>query len=370
MIAFLGFMFAAAVANGPDADAARELSNRARKLYDSAQYAQAEPLYRQAVSKWSKLGPQATMERAIDLRNLGGVLRATGHYRDAEPLLTEALRDLEATDADSVEVERALFNLASLYRSEGELTKAESYGLNALRLVEKRTDVSVAERHAPHAILASIYIEEKRFADAEALLKTALEGADGPIAATSYNLLSMVAISRGDHAQAEQFAQESLRFAHLSLPPGSPIFAAAWNNLAQACRFQAKYMEAEKNYRQAITAWENSLGPSHPFVAQGLMNMASFYHERGREAGAEDLYLRAVGILERAYGKEDPRTLEARNELAEVLRAERRFTESEKLGRTTLTGLERTLGKDDPRVIRAQSNFTRLQASRAVAEQQ
>jgi tetratricopeptide (TPR) repeat protein len=364
MIAFLGFMFAAAVIQGPDQGAAKDLSDRARQLYDQARYTEAEPLYRQALVVWNRLGPGAAQDRAIDRRYLGALLRATGRYREAEPVLAESLRELESSGADAMEVERALFNLAALYRAEGELSKAESFALRAAGLIEKRPDLPGPERQGPRLILAAVYLDQRRFAEAEALLNAALEGADGAIAVTAYNGLAMAAIARDDFAQAEALAQRALYFARLALPVGHPAAAAAWNNLAQACRFQAKYLEAEKDYRLAIGVWEDTLGPSHPYVAQGLMNLGAFYHERGREAGAEALYSRAAGILERTFGKDDPRTLAARNELAEILRAERRYTESAKLGRITLTGLEKALRPDDPRLQRAQSNYARLRESR------
>jgi tetratricopeptide (TPR) repeat protein len=364
MIAFLGFMFAAALPQSADLNATRQLSDRASQLYTEARYAEAEPLFRQALEAWSSLGPEAAQDHAIDQRNLGALLRATGRYREAEPLLTESLRELEASGADTMHVERALFNLAALYRAEGDLPKAERFALRATSVVEKRSDIPGPERQGPRVILASVYLEQRRFAEAEVLLISALKAADGAIAVAAYNGLATVALARDDFAQAEGFARQALYFARLALPAGHSAVAGALNNLAQACRFQAKYMEAEKDYRMAIGVWEDSLGPSHPHVAEGLMNLGAFYHERGREAGAEDLYVRAAGILERAFGKSDPRALFARNELADVLRAERRYTEAEKLGRATLAALEKALPQDDPRVLRAQSNYARIQSGK------
>ncbi len=364
MIAFLGFMFAAAVAQGPDQSAAKEISDHARQLYDQARYTEAEPLYRQAVEAWGRVGPEAAQDRAIDLRNLGSSLRALGRYPESERALTESLHELEITSADSMEVERALFNLAALYRVEGDLSQAECFGLRAARLIEARNDLPTSERQGPGLILASVYLEQRRFGEAESLLKAALEGGDGAIAVAAYNGLAVAAIARGNLAQAEEFSRQALHFAALALPAGHPAVAAAWNNLAQSCRFQGKYLEAEGAYRKALATWEETLGTSHPFVAQGLMNLGGFYHERGREAGAEALYLRAAGILEERFGKDDPRALAARNEVAEILRAERRYSESERLSRSTLAALRKALSPDDPRVLRAQSNYARLLAAK------
>ena len=367
MIAFLGFMFAAAVAPGTDPQTAQELSQRAAQLYSQSRYAEAEPLFRKALDGWNRMGPDAARQGAIDERNLGAVLRAEGKYQEAEPILTGALQKLESSGAGTMEVERALYNLAALYRTSGDAVKAEAFALRAEELLQNHPEVPEAERQAPRVVLASIYLDQRRYVEAETQLKAALEGADGPIAASAYNGLATIAMSRLQFAQAEEFAGKALYFARMSLPAGHPAVASAWNSLAQACRFQERYMEAEKHYRTAISTWEESLGPSHPMVAQGLMNLGAFYHERGREAGAETLYLRAAGILEQVFGKNDPRTLAARNELAEVLRAERRYTESEKLGRSTMAAMAKTLPADDPRLVRAQVNFARLQASKGAS---
>ncbi len=346
-------------------DRARELSQRAGILYSQSHYAEAEPLYRQALQAWKEAGAGVSLNQALDQRNLGAVLRASGRYQEAEPLLVDALRQLDAASASPQEIMRTLINLSSLYRAQGKLAQAESDATRAVALADAHPDMLAAERQAPRLILGSIYVEQRRFNEAEVTLNAALENADGAIAVGAYNGLTSIAIERNEFARAESYAKEALRFARLALPAGNPAVSAAWNNYAQACRFEGNYLEAENGYRRAIENWEAALGPSHPTVANGLMNLAALYHERGRETGAEDLYTRAANILDQAFGAQDARTLTARNELAEVLRAEHRYTEAEKLARSTLTGLEKSLPQDDPRLVRAESNYSRLKTAKA-----
>ena len=356
-----GFLFVTFLAQGADAGTASDLSVRAAQAYSQARYAEAEPLYRQAVEAWGQLGPAAARNHAVDLRNLGALLRATGRNAEAVQVLTDSLQELEATcGADSMEVSRALYNLAALYRAEGDLPKAETFAVRANDITSKRDDATETERQGSRLILASVYIAQRRFNEADTLLRSFLDRVDRTLAVAVYDNLANISIARGAYREAESFAREALQRSRLTLPASHPAIAAAWNNLAQACRFQGEYLEAEAAYREAIDIWESGVGPSHPDVARGLMNLGAFYHERGREAGAETLYQRAAAIFEQAFGRDDPRTLSARNELAEVLRAERRFTEASKLARTTLTGLEKALPADDPRVMRAQSNLARL----------
>jgi len=348
-------------ATGTHTQTARQLSDQASALYTQSHYAEAEPLYRQAIAAWTEIGTAAALERAIDTRNLGALLRATGRYTEAETMLLDSLKQLDAAAANGVEKGRALYNLAALYRTLDDLAKAETFAERSITEFDRETDLSAAVRLSPRIVLASIYVDERRFDDAEAILKPALADADGPLAVTAFDNLATIAVERGNYSEAEKLSRDALRLARVALPPNHPAVAASWSNLAQACRFEGQYMEAENAYREALTIWSRSVGEAHPDFAKGLMNLAAFYHDRGREAGAESLYQRAAAILEHALGKSDVRTLVARNELADVLRGERRYSEAARIERVTLSSLEKALPRDDARLTRARSNFARLQ---------
>jgi tetratricopeptide (TPR) repeat protein len=339
-----------------------ELSRQASMLLVQGRFQDAEPLLRQAIAGWTQVGPEASLNRGIDKRSLGSLLRATARYREAEAVLEDSLVDLEAARADAGAIAHSLFHLSAVYRNVGNLTKAEAMAVRAAGLLERAEGKWDAERQRARLILGSVYVEQRRWEEAEFTLLASLKGADGAAAVAAYSNLATVAIARMQYGEAEENARRALQFARLALAPTHPTVATTWNNLAQALRFQGQYLEAERAYREAIGIWEEALGSWHPDLAKGLMNLGSFYHERGREAGAEDLYNRAAAIFDKAFGKDDPRTLIVRNELADVLRAQRRYTESEKLGRATLVSLQRILEPDDPRVTRALTNHARLLA--------
>ena len=342
-----------------------ELNSIGRQLYLAARYAEAEAVYRMALEAFDAPGPDAppdaSVNRALTAGNLGVLLRALGRYREAESRLAESLRQLEQIEGPgSLNYAIMASNLGSVYWAQGDLTRAENLVLRANDIFAKSP--ASESRRGNCQILASIYVSQKRYQEAEQLLLSMLEGASETQAASIYNNLTTAALGRGDYLLAEERARTSVDLARRTLPPSHPVLATCLNNLAQSLRFQGRYLEAERLYRDALSIWEETYGPQHPDVAKGLINLGAFYHERGREAGAEDLYLRAAGILEQSYGKNDPRSLSARNELAEVLRAERRYTESEKLARATLPLLEQALQPEDPVLVRALSNWARLLA--------
>jgi len=224
----------------------------------------------------------------------------------------------------------------------------------------RSSTTSSPQRIINSLILASVYLDQRRFAEAETLLTAALRAdPEETIGMTADIDLTSAAIRQEDCVQAEKHARLALASARRLLPPSHPTLAIALNNLAQVCRLTGNYLEAERSYRQALEIWESVLGPSHPDVAHGLMNLAALCHERGREPGAEQLYRRAVAIFDQALGPESPDALVARSELADVLRAERRYTEAERTGGATMASLEKSLGPEGPRVWRAMVNYAR-----------
>jgi tetratricopeptide (TPR) repeat protein len=302
-----------------------EMANRGARLYSAANYPEAESLYRRALAAWPQ-GQSGAYGRAILLNNLGELLRITGRYTEAELTINQAFETASALGAQAQgEAGKALDNLAVIYRTQGNLEKAESFALRAAPMVNG------SEKPASHLVLATVYIEQRRFNDAEPLLQELAASNDQRTALTADIILATAALGQDNFSQGEAYARKALELAERTLAPNHPAIAMALNDLAQACRSQGQYLEAEKRYREAIAVWESSVGPNHPDLAKGLLGLAGLYRERERYAGAETLYRRALGILQHAYGDGAPQVLSARTELAELLRAEKRFTEASKI---------------------------------------
>jgi tetratricopeptide (TPR) repeat protein len=336
-------------------------TSKGLQLYREGHYAEAESMYRRALDAFDRAGEGGSLDRALTLENVAVMLRAQGRYTESEKVQRDALPRLEElTGPNSLATVRAVENLAALYWSSGKLEQAESLALRAETGFRNLPAATQGDRSANRQVLASIYLTQHRYADAENLLHDMLENGDAANSVMTYSNLAAAALGVHDNAKAEEYSRQAIEAALNGLPARHPLLAVSLNNLAQACRFEGKYLEAESYYRQAIGIWEDALGPRHPDMARGMMNLAGFYHERGREAGAEDLYTRAAGILEQSLGRQNADALVARDELSDVLRAERRYTEAEKLSRATLGAMQSAFPTGDPRLERAQANYVRL----------
>jgi tetratricopeptide (TPR) repeat protein len=352
---------AAALAWGGTPASFTEWNNQAVKLFAQGLYAEAEPLYRKALAAALDAGAAAVRERAVTESNLGALLRLTGRFAEAGSLLNGSLQAMAGiAGMEAVSVERTLSNLVALNRATGDLEQAARFAERADRLCAASPEIPKRERQGNRAVLAAIYVEQRRYDEADAILRELGRTVEGAMGVSVYNSLAALAIPRGNYADAQAFATEALERAQAHLREGHPARAAALNNLAQAHRFQGHYAEAEEQFWKAMAEWERGVGPRHPDLARGLMNFASFYHERGRESGAEELYRRAAAIFERALGAENPQTQASRSELANVLRAERRYGEASRLANSAVIALEQCVPKSDPRLLRAREICARL----------
>jgi len=348
------FLFSAVTLAAGASETALEIANHGTELFGEAKYAEAEALYRRALDAWPREAGSAR-GRAIVNGSLGALLSVMGRYGEAEPLLLEAEDQLEAMGPPAYpDAARLLDHLARLYREQGDLAKAESYALRAEPMMGE------PEKATNRELLASIYLQQRRYRQAERLSLADAASTDGRTALTAYLILAVGAQAQGEYVKTGGYARRALELARQTLPENHPATATALIYLAQACRFEGQYVEAERDYREAIAIWEETLGPNHPELATGLLAFAGFLHERERDTAAEALTLRAIRILEQAFGKNAPQVLEARIELADVWRAEHRYTESGKLSGVTLSAMQTAFEPGDPRLLHALMNQARL----------
>jgi len=335
-------------------ETALDMANEGARLHSQARYAEAEVFYRRALEAWPR-DEAAARGRAIVLGSLGTLLRDTGRYPEAETDLTEAEKQSEAVGGPALtDAAHLLDNLAVLHRMQGNLAKAQWCAERAAPWADD------TEKSANRLVLASVYIEQRRFRAAEPLLLETVASQDARTMATGYLSMAAAALAQDQFPEGEKYSRKALEIAAQALPRNHPIVAMALNDLAQACRSQGEFTEAEKRYREALSTWEIAVGPQHPDYARGLLGLAGLYHERRRETGAESLYRRGIVVLERVYGKSSSQVLVADSELADVLRAQRRYTESDKLSRAVVAAMEAGFEPQDPRLIQAIRNRARL----------
>lgn len=141
--------------------------------------------------------------------------------------------------------------------------------------------------------LGSSYAAQKRFSEADPLLKRSLE-------------------IRKDFLGSE----------HLDV-------AQSQYRLGLVCAAQSKFDQAEPLLRDSLAIREKELGPTHPDVADSLYVLATILTAEHKGAEAEPFFKRSLAIREKLFGPESPQVANVLEVYAALLRYENRAFEAQ-----------------------------------------
>jgi CHAT domain-containing protein len=143
-------------------------------------------------------------------------------------------------------------------------------------------------------------------------------GPEHPGTLTSVGNLASLYSDQGRYSEAEALYLRALEVRERTPGPEHPSTLLSVGNLASLYSNQGRYSEAEPLYLRALEAQERTLGPEHPDTLIGVGNLAVLYSGQGRYSEAEPLYLRAFEGNERTLGPEHPNTLFSMEGLAKL----------------------------------------------------
>jgi nephrocystin-3 len=335
--------------------------------FQAALHAEAEPLYRRAISiLWISFGENHPGV-ATALNNLAQLLQTTNRLAEAEPLMRRALVINEKNfGLEHPDVARNLNNLAELLRVTNRLAEAEPLYRRALAIFETSFGLEDPKVATGLNNLALLLQATNRLAEAEPLMRRAISileknlGENHPDVATALNNLAQLLLATNRLAEAEPLMRRVLAIFEKSSGAEHPQVAVGLNNLAALLQATNRLAEAEPLMRRALAIDEKSYGPEHPNVARDLSNLAVMYYKTDRLPEAEPLMGRVVSIFEKNYGSEHPNVATSLNNLAELLRATNRFAEAEPLYRRALAIDELSFGPEHFCVARDLNNLALL----------
>jgi tetratricopeptide (TPR) repeat protein len=307
-------------------------------------------------------------EVTLLLNQAGYYLLARGRYREAEPLLQQALRIRERhLGAEHLGTATSLNNLADLYRAQGKYREAEPLYGRALSIHEQQLGIEHPNTALSLDNLAALYKEQGKCVEAEPLLQRALSiherqlGVEHPDTAMSLNNLAVVLYSvQGKDGDAEPLYERALLIRERQLGANHPDTAMSLDNLAVLYRNQRKYIEAEPLFQQALLIREQQLGANHPDTATSLDNLAMLYYCQEKHTEAEPLYEQALSIRERQLGADHPDTAMSLDNLAVLYSVQGKYREAESLHQRALSIRERRLGADHPDTAQSLNNLALL----------
>jgi tetratricopeptide (TPR) repeat protein len=179
-------------------------------LNAQGRYAEAEPLFMQALEKRQNSLPAEHPDIAQSLNNLAVLYDTQGRYEEAEPLYKQALEMVQnSLPAEHPDIAQSLNNLAVLYDTQGRYEEAEPLHKQAL---EKRQN-SLPAGHPSIAgslnNLALLYDNQGRYEEAEPLHKQALEIMEAALGRNHPNTQTLIRNLFLFYAQQEKREQAS-----------------------------------------------------------------------------------------------------------------------------------------------------------------
>ncbi len=336
-------------------EAARLLNQTGRYLYERGAFAEAEPLYFQALTIREQVLGQEHLDTAQSLDGLGKVYWCRGKFQQAEPLLQRALtiyeRQVGLTHPDTA---RSLNNLAVLYHLQSKYVRAEPLYRRALAIREQVQGPTHPETAKVLDNLAVLYQDQGKFQQSEEFYRRALaiseqvQGPTHPNTAISLNNLSGLYHSQGKYRQAELLVQRALAIREQALGPTHPETAESLHSLGQLSYEQGRYEQAELLFQRALAIREQALDPSHPHIIEILHDLAALYRERGAYEQAESLIQRALSICELNLGPEHRDTAICLSGLALIYQKQGKYQQAEPLFQRALAIRKQVSGADHP----------------------
>jgi serine/threonine protein kinase len=368
-----------------------------QKLYDQANYAEAEKSFKLAVAEAEQFGEhdkrfQNTLIRLAKTYQIEGkanefkevssrldaMMETTGETVDTEKEdsnLTE-MADLTLSLAPKTvqkdkwpeyqQLTDKLIKLAKICEEKQNYKKAE-------QLVEKALDIQIGSLgpDSPNTavtmmIMADLYTSMGRFSDAEMLYERALTarqkslGASHPEVATSLCRLAIVFEQEGKLEKSEEYFKKAIVLYESAYGKDDPQLAAALDGLAGLYRMQSKFQEAEPLFLRALAIYEKSNGKSDESVGITCNNLAALYFARAEYEKSATMFKRSLAIYEKLYGAEDPAVAMVLNNLAAVYFQENQLDKAEPLLRRALAIRERVLPEDHVEVAQSMNALAEL----------
>ena len=353
---------------GPEhPDTARSLNNLADLLQIQGDLTTARPLHERALAIREKaFGPEHP-QTAESVGNFAALLRDQGDLAEARPLYERALAINEKVlGPDHLLTAKSLRGLALLLQAQGDLASARSLCERALAINEKALGPEHPQTAATLDSLASLLQDRGDFAAARQLYERALEihekalSPEHPHTATSLNNLARLFEAQGDYAAARPLCERALAINEKARGPEHPETATSLNNLAMLLRDQGDFSAAQPLCERALAINEKVFGPEHPETATILNNLAYLFRAQGDLAAARPLCERALQIREKVLGPGHPETATSLNDFARILQDQGDFVAARPLFERTLAISENTLGPEHPWTAASLSNLANL----------
>uniref|UniRef100_A0A3Q3KUZ0 Nephrocystin-3 n=1 Tax=Mastacembelus armatus TaxID=205130 RepID=A0A3Q3KUZ0_9TELE len=345
--------------------------------------------------------------------------------KDKNSMATEYFDSLKHYEK-SCEGEDSMTKLANLYETLGRFLKDLGLPSQAVAPLQRSLEIRETALDPDHPSvarslhqLAGVYVQWKKYGNAEQLYKQALEisenayGAEHASVARELESLAVLYQKQNKYEQAEKLRKRSVKIRQKTarqkghmygftllrrralqleeltlgkdsadcaktlneldylkfyfkpmrqrvLGPDHPDCAQSLNNLAALHTERREYEAAEDMYERALDIRKKALSPDHPSLAYTLKHLAMLYKRRGKLDKAVPLYELSLEIREKSFGPKHPSVATALVNLAVIYCQLKKHSDALPLYERALKVYEDSLGRSHPRVGETLKNLAVL----------
>jgi tetratricopeptide (TPR) repeat protein len=320
-------------------------------------YRDAEPLVEEALAIDRKLFGEDAPQTARHSLVLAKLYLLTGRVRQAEPMLLRARPILEAAfGADSIKVAGLLNHLGLANDMLGRLSESAACYRQAIRIYES-TESQKRLAGIVRSNLIAVLMDLGRYEEAAQAGETALAllenwfGKDHPYVARTLHGLGTVYQGQNRVDDAQRLYERALTIWEKNPDVGVLDAATVQASLGTIYTYHGYFAKAEALLAKAVSTRESLLGPNHVEISYVLNNLGYMYGAQGRLSEARKALERAKGIAEDTIGTAHPRCTPILSNLAWVYFSEGRyskdgFAKSEAIYRRVLAIQEKRFGPD------------------------
>ncbi|XP_076617698.1 nephrocystin-3 isoform X2 [Chaetodon auriga] len=294
----------------------------------------------------------------------------------------------------SCESEDSMTKLANLYETLGRFLKDLGLPSQAVAPLQRSLEIRETALDPDHPSvarslhqLAGVYVQWKKYGNAEQLYKQALEinenayGAEHASVARELESLAMLYQKQNKYEQAEKLRKMSvkirqktarqkghmygftllrrraLQLEELTLGKDTADCAKTLNELGVLYYLQNNLDAAKVFLSRSLEMRQRVLGPDHPDCAQSLNNLAALHTERREYETAEDMYEKALDIRKRALSPDHPSLAYTLKHLAMLYKRRGKLEKAVPLYELSLEIREKSFGPKHPSVATALVNL-------------
>uniref|UniRef100_A0A3P9J894 Nephrocystin-3 n=1 Tax=Oryzias latipes TaxID=8090 RepID=A0A3P9J894_ORYLA len=277
---------------------------------------------------------------------LGRFLKDLGLTGQAVAPLQRSLEIREtALDPDHPSVARSLHQLAGVYIQWKKYGNAEQLYRQALEISENAYGAEHASVARELESLAMLYQKQNKYEQAEKLRKR------------SVKIRQKTARQKGHMYGFSLLRRRALQLEELTVGKDSADCAKTLNELGVLYYLQNNLDAAKIFLTRSLEMRQRVLGPDHPDCAQSLNNLAALHTERRDYDLAENMYERALEIRKKALSPDHPSLAYTLKHLAMLYKRRGKLAKAAPLYELSLEIREKSFGPKHPSVATALVNL-------------